>query len=84
MRKHLKDVPVYVSVGHLAVSTADHMVGTGHAHSLRGRALLLLDNSALEIALTEMDADPEIIQMILRAALRVDSEKAAKAVEERG
>lgn len=84
VREYLKKVPLYASVGHLSVDAADQMVASGVAHSLRGKAVLILDQTILEKCLSEMDVDPDTIATILRAAARVESEKIAKAVEAQG
>jgi hypothetical protein len=79
MRKHLKTVPVYIPVGDVPVDSADQAVAEDRAQSLRGKALLLLNGAALERLLCDLDVDQEIVAMILRAAARVEAEKAARS-----
>lgn len=78
MRKHFKVVPLYVRVGNIDSAPAEKAVAEGHAHSLRGRALLLFDQAHLAQILAKTDLDPKTIALVLRASARVEAERLAK------
>ncbi len=77
MRKNLERVPVYAPIGDITANQADSMVAAGRGHSLRGKALMLFDTAHLEQLLSDLDIPSETMAIILRAAARVDSERAA-------
>lgn len=85
MRKSLEFVPVYQKIGLIPATSADSLVTAGSAHSLRGKALLILNPASLEPHIGELQIDPEILTTITHAlrkvtawrAARVESKKAA-------
>lgn len=84
MKKHLTEVPLYVPVGTVESGAADDAVTNGRAHSLRGRALLLFSPAHLAEILSQTNLDPRTVALVLRAAARVESEKAAAAAARAG
>lgn len=79
MRKNLPTVPIQISLGRVSAAVADEVVKCGDGLSLKGRAILMLDPSGLERILHELDAKPEVIATILRAARLLGLREAAAA-----
>ncbi|MFP5236986.1 MAG: hypothetical protein ACLGSD_13875 [Acidobacteriota bacterium] len=80
MRKELQTVPVQVRIGSVPAALADEIVAAGHGLSLKGRAVLPA-RSCLErlLAHDRFELDPQTMVPILRAAARLDAERAAAA-----
>ena len=80
MRKDLDTVPVQIRIGNVPAALADEIVAAGEGLSLKGKAILPA-LSCLEriLAHSQFEVDPRTIATILRAAARVDAERAAAA-----
>jgi hypothetical protein len=84
MRQHLKSVPVFQKIGNLPVRTADQMVATGSAQSIRGQALLLLDHASIEEFVSELELDPATAADVISIIARAQSEERARRLREAG
>jgi hypothetical protein len=77
VKKNLNHVRLQVALGNVPSQVAAEAVIRGDGLSIKGKAILMLSPSGLEKILAELDADPVIAAIIVRAAARVVSEKAA-------
>ena len=68
MRQNLAIVPVYLQIGRVSASVADLVVAAGHGHSLKGKALLLIDVE--KVAETINYLDEGLLTSNLKGVLR--------------
>lgn len=70
MRRNLQSVPVFIPAGRIPAETADRAVAAGRAHSLRGKACLIISRVALEEIVEELGLDPEAADDVIRLITR--------------